>query len=72
MIINYYILYKKQNITDINNDDIFAKFNDHEVNPELQQFIQKNRLHISMSVGDIIKYNEKFYIVTGCGFILCL
>jgi len=37
--------------------------------PENQEFIRENKLHTSMSVGDIISIDEKeFWIVKGIGF----
>ena len=82
---NYVKVYE-ETIKSVNDDDIldklediFAKFNNDDLNPlsgsvnsERQQFITQNRLHTSISVGDIIKYNDKIYIVAGCGFILCM
>lgn len=50
---------------------IFFKFNS-DNNPlssdEYQRFIIENRLHTSMSVGDIIEINKNKYVVLEIGF----
>lgn len=55
-------------------DDVFALFNDNDKNPlgnqTYQTLIRANRLHTSMSVGDIlyIEDTKTWYVVCGLGF----
>ena len=52
-------------------DTLFKRFNSDDnplTHPILQKMIAKNGLHTSMSVGDIIKFNNDYYCVTGMGF----
>lgn len=55
------------------NNRIYARLNDDTLNPliidEKQEFIRENKLHTSMSIGDIISYDGKdFWIVRDIGF----
>lgn len=82
-IISYYVKIYTDNIpntVDINNDksvydfleSSFQKFNDPDCNPltsqEFQNTIIMNKLHTSMSIGDIIVVAGNYYCVSGEGF----
>lgn len=53
-------------------EGLFERFNS-ESNPllveEKQEYIKKNNLHTSMSIADIIKLEDRYFIVSSCGFI---
>jgi len=36
--------------------------------PSIQEFIRKHNLHTSMSVGDIVAFDNDYYIVASIGF----
>lgn len=52
-------------------EKVFKRFNSRD-NPlimsEHQEFLRSNRLHTSMSVGDVVMLNRRAYVVTGLGF----
>ncbi|AZL89600.1 hypothetical protein QKC54_gp0925 [Megavirus baoshan] len=52
-------------------DDVFEKFNNYH-NPlnkkELQKKVKKYHTHTSMSVDDIIKIDDSYFLVTDFGF----
>jgi hypothetical protein len=68
---------EKVNQADMNHDvtsileGIFQLFNSAE-NPlamsNKQQFIRDNKIHTSMSVGDIVQIDDVYWVVSGCGF----
>ena len=47
--------------------ELFNSDNNPLSTKEHQQYIKENELHTSMSVGDVISVNERFYVV-GMGF----
>jgi len=57
-------------------DNQFARFNDHQLNPlgnlDKQKFVKENKLHTSMSVGDVISFNHgvinEFWVCRGIGW----
>lgn len=64
--------------TSVNNKDIhclleglFARFNSEE-NPlsseEKQKLIREHNTHTSMSLGDVVKVNDKYYVAAQIGF----
>lgn len=73
--IHYFKIYefnKNENVTiDSYLDELFALFNNDE-NPLSEKYYQEiiinNKLHTSMSMGDVIKINNEYYIVCGIGF----
>ena len=53
-------------------DDIFELFNSDNnplSNPGIQGIIFQYKLHTSMSIGDIIKLNDEYYVVRSSGFM---
>ena len=52
-------------------DSLFKQFNSEDnplTHPTLQKMIAKHKSHTSMSVGDIIKFNNNYYCVAGLGY----
>jgi hypothetical protein len=53
---------------------LFMKYNFDETNPinyrypEMQAWIRQNRLHTSMSIGDVVQVKGVNYIAAGAGF----
>ena len=53
---------------DIHNmlEDLFCKYNHEDKNPlgsvNGQKFVRENKTHTSMSVGDVIQINEKYFV----------
>jgi hypothetical protein len=48
-------------------EDIFREFNNPLVNH--QEYIRNNDTHTCMSVGDLIKLDDRLYIVASMGFL---
>lgn len=52
-------------------ESLFSLFNFEKnplINDDSQKFIINNKLHTSMSIGDIIKINEQYYCCAAMGF----
>lgn len=47
-------------------EDLFCKYNHEDKNPlgsvNGQKFVRENKTHTSMSVGDVIQVNEKYFV----------
>src|SRR5581483_1584588 len=53
------------------NEELFELFNSDDnplTNESCQDFLCKHKLHTSMSVGDMIRRDDDYYVVAGIGF----
>ena len=55
-------------------ETLFMEFNhvDYEGMTEhmaSQEYIRENKLHTSMSIGDVVRLNDKYFYVDGMGFV---
>lgn len=66
------IVLNNEDETDCLLENLFVRFNSTDVNPlqseEAQKMIKQNKTHTSMSLGDIIKLNDKYYMLGMLGF----
>lgn len=56
-------------------DEIYNKFNSFSdnplgasKNPAKQEYLKDKRLHTSMSVGDVVQIDDKYWVIRGSGF----